>query len=331
MNSSLDVPEPAVDWGRQWLLPVSPVAPCGPSLEYDPDYAVLRSCMVPRVEAQYGDFIGLPEAPNWGDIERDCAQLLARTRDLHVLVWLCRARTRLAGAAGLAQALALLAAVLARWTDAVHPQRVIEGEEDPTVRANAVAALADPEGLVGDVRDIVIEAGTAARLSVRDVERASRVSAGALLRDSVVQQLSELRRTSAADPQAPLNRLASAARSLDGIARWSRAQLGGHAPELRALEQLLEPFGGAAQDPPARRASPVPAMRLDDAVTVARPASRDEALSAIRAVRAWFEVHEPSTPVVVLLRQAENLVGKPFSEVVGAIPQDLLQKWEAGR
>lgn len=334
-------PGPAVsgdlvdDWGAQWLSPVSPTAPCGPSLEYDPDHAVLRSRMLPRAEAQYGDFIGLAEAPNWGEVERDCVRLLARTRDIHLLVWLCRARTRLAGATGLAQGLAVLAAVLARWPDAVHPQRVIEGEDDPTVRTNALAALADPDGLVGDVREIVVHAGSAARLTVRDVDRALHAAGGASLRDSVGRQLSELRRVSGSDPGAPLNRLASAACSVQRIVRWSRAQLAGEAPEPHPLQRLLSPFhlsnDVAAHEAPGRRTSSVTVAPLADAAAHQRPTSRDDALNAIRAVRAWFEVHEPSTPVVLLLRQAESLVGRPFAEVVGAIPQELLQKWGAAK
>ncbi|BEP68847.1 MULTISPECIES: type VI secretion system ImpA family N-terminal domain-containing protein [unclassified Variovorax] len=127
------------------LSPFSAAAPCGPSLEYDAEYAVLLARMSPRGDAQYGQFVGAPDAPNWAEIERDCRRLLLRTRDINLFVWLCRARTRLAQAAGLAQSLVLLVEALRTWPEAVHPQLVIEGERDPAVRANALAALADPE------------------------------------------------------------------------------------------------------------------------------------------------------------------------------------------
>lgn len=45
-------------------LPLSPTAPCGPSLEYDSEYAVLLSRLSPRGDAQYGEFVGVPDAPN---------------------------------------------------------------------------------------------------------------------------------------------------------------------------------------------------------------------------------------------------------------------------
>ena len=84
------------------MLPISTDAPCGASLEYDAEYAILLSRMTPRGEAQYGDFVGTPEAPNWAEIERDCRRLLLRTKDINLFAWLCRARARLGQSAGLA-------------------------------------------------------------------------------------------------------------------------------------------------------------------------------------------------------------------------------------
>ena len=47
-----------------------------------------------------------------------------------------------------------------------------QGDRDPALRANALAALADPEGLLSDVREVVIAANAARHLTVREVERA---------------------------------------------------------------------------------------------------------------------------------------------------------------
>jgi type VI secretion system protein ImpA len=102
---------PAIDW----LQPVSALAPCGPSLEYDHEYAVLLSRMTPQADAQYGSFVGTPEVPNWAEVERDCQRLLLRTKDINLLVWLCRARTRLSQAAGLAHVLGMLRELLEAW------------------------------------------------------------------------------------------------------------------------------------------------------------------------------------------------------------------------
>ncbi len=56
---------------------------------------------------------------------------------------------------------------------------------------------------------------------------------------------------------------------------------------------------------------------------------RNDALERLRVIRRWFEHSEPSSPTIPLLRQAERLVGKRFSEVINEIPVELLEKWDA--
>ncbi|MCR6475737.1 type VI secretion system ImpA family N-terminal domain-containing protein [Variovorax sp. ZS18.2.2] len=310
------------------LEPLNARAPCGPSLEYDAEYAVLLSRMSPRGDAQYGQFVGTPEAPNWAEIERDCRRLLLRTRDINLFVWLCRARTRLAQAAGLAQSLAVLSEVLERWPDAVHPQLVVEGERDPAVRANALAALADPDGLLGDVREIVVAANAARHLTVREIERAWSVPrlADAPSPESVAQQLTQLRLAANGDADAPVNLLSQALRASRQIADWAARQLSGDAPSLQALIDLLKPFD---EIDAIHRAEPVSSREGTERPSVSGPAPRDDVLRAIRSAREWFENHEPSSPVAVLLKQAERMVGQRFALVANAIPLDLLQKWDS--
>ncbi|MGJ7615121.1 MULTISPECIES: ImpA family type VI secretion system protein [unclassified Variovorax] len=312
-------------------LPLSPTAPCGPSLEYDAEYAVLLSRMSPRGEAQYGEFMGVPEAPNWAEIERDCRRLLSRTRDINLFVWICRARTRLAHAAGLAPSLGALAEALQTWPDAIHPLLVVEGERDPAVRANALAALADPEGLLGDVREIVVAANAARHLTVREVERAFAVprQVGSPSPEWVAQQLDGLRRSAADDVDAPVSLLATASKAVREIAAWSASNLGQDAPSLQALGVLLAPF-----ELPEPQGEAEPAEHAEAHGLVERPRSpsalsRDDVRDSIRDAREWFEIHEPSSPVAVLLGQAERMVGRRFSEVADAIPLDLVRKWDA--
>ncbi len=268
--------------------------------------------------------------------------MLLRTRDIHLFVWLCRARTRLAHAAGLAQGLSMLSDVLRAWPDAIHPQVVIEGQSDPEVRANALGALADPQGLLADVREIVVAPSTAMRLTVRDVERAFAVprAADAQSAESVSRQLDALR--AAGDASAPVYLLAQAARDAHAIDAWARSELGGHAPRLEGLLRVLDlfAFGTAAAKPIVARSetSPEPSpdalehARALQALLMPRvagdPRTRSDVLSSIRDAREWFEAHEPSSPVAVLLRQAERMVGKRFSQVADSIPLDLLHKWE---
>lgn len=340
----MNLPDTALD--ASLMQPIAADEPCGPSLEYDAEYAVLLARLNPGTEAQYGPFVGVPEAPNWAEIERDCRRLLLRTKDINLLVWLCRARTRLAQAAGLVQMLSTLHAMLRAWPDTLHPQKVIEGELDPAVRANALAALADPDGLLGDVRDVVAATQTVLRLTVRDVERAlaPRRAPDALEPEAVRQQLHALRVAAAGDPLAPVHLLAQAAHLVGAIQAWIDVHLYDHGPSLAPLAQLLRPFAvpvkSPTSGPPATPIgvtgvrAPLPVDPVGGEFTAygfmpATPAStRDDMLRSIRGARDWFETHEPSSPVAVLLRQAERMVGKRFHEIADAIPLDLLRQWE---
>lgn len=58
-------------------------------------------------------------------------------------------------------------------------------------------------------------------------------------------------------------------------------------------------------------------------------AQRDQVRANIREAREWLEQNEPSSPVAILLKQAERLVGKRFAEVAQVIPPELLAKWDA--
>jgi type VI secretion system protein ImpA len=353
-QSSDSVP-PAVsaNVANEWALPVSAREPCGPSLEYDHEYAVLAARMVPRVSAQYGDFVETPDTINWHEVERDCQRLLLRTRDINLFVWLCRARTRLAQAEGLSQALSALNATLQAWPEHVHPQLTVDGERDAAVRSNALAGLIDPEGLMVDVGDIAVVSSTALRLTVRDVERAFAIprAAGALNPQSVTKQLADLHSAAQRDSQSPLSHLVGASGHVRSIEAWAKRHLGDDAPALTPLRRMLALFENPVSCAKVHEAEPplvefIPPLTQDmakkheahdgeiglaEGIAVSRSSSRNrnDVRSEIRASRIWFETHEPSSPVAVLLRQAERMVGRRFSQVVNSIPPDLLQRWEA--
>ncbi|RZJ21879.1 MAG: type VI secretion system protein TssA [Haliea sp.] len=229
--------------------------PCGPNLEYDPDYGLLRTRLEPGSEAQYGSFVARGDGPDWTQAERGCRALLLRTTDITLLIWLTRCRCRLAGAVGLSEGLDGLLHALLSDPVHIHPQRFIDGVDDPQVRANALAALADPCGLVADVRDITVGARAGERLAVRDVERLIGSAAhapGPLLPPAVLQQLGEWHAAGSAELQA----LADAANAFRRISNWAATNLGDAAPDLCAFGRLMQCFE-AFTGPHARAANTV--------------------------------------------------------------------------
>lgn len=355
----------------QWLIPIAgdPAQPCGPNLEYDCDYAVLQSRLTPSAQVQYGDFTTETQAPDWAAIERDARALSQRTRDINILIWLTRARTRRAGAQGLVEGLSVLHAAMQQWPDHLHPQMHIDGEHDPQVRANALAALCDPEGLLADIRDIAISTSAVAPLSVKDVERALAVPRSAYntstLDPKVVrEQLVQMQHKG----DARLQSLKDSAQLVQHIAQWNQTHLQQDAPELKPLTQLLGNLLNYDQVPPkvlieavdeqpnTQRYTPqvepqgtdLPIHSWTRAVqgiansvetgqsplthqqsNLVSPHSQREYIRQLMAqVTDWIEENEPSSPVSVLLRQAQHLWGKRYADIAAVIPHELLTKWD---
>ncbi|MBR8315953.1 type VI secretion system ImpA family N-terminal domain-containing protein [Burkholderia dolosa] len=334
------------------LEPVSADAPCGPDLEYDPAFVMLHAAVAPRTDAQYGDFVDAPPQANWAEAERDCRALLLRTKDIRLLTILIRCRIRQSGAEGLRDGVALLLQMLARYGEALHPMPTIDGERDPLVYSNAIAALADADATLADARDIRLPKTAGLQLQLRDIEKAFAVprAKDALAPESASRLLSEL--WNRRDPV--IVALADAQRAVVEIATWTRDALQNDAPDLDGIVKLLRPFAPAALDAgcapvaagssdtrpqPSSAAEAVECASADTAPHerheparaphVARPADRWSALAAIRETRLWFEQNEPSSPVIVLLRQSERMVGKRFSELANVIPAELLAQWDA--
>jgi type VI secretion system protein ImpA len=338
------------------LARVSEARPCGENLEYDSEYAVLQSRLEPKAEVQYGKFSSKPEAPEWAEVERDAWRLLLKSKDISILVWFTRARCRMAGASGLLEGLSTLQAVLQAYPEQVHPQLVLDGVPDPAVRANALAALCDPEGLLGDLREVIVTGSTAFRLSVRDVERAFSFPRPPYAPDPEVvkRQLADLH----AKRDASLLALLACGNCVQAIDQWAHATLKDDAPSLAPLARLLAAFGSFAE--PEKRGTKLQAEAMEPGqgklvvgedfkpmaartvhhaeglTTLAPPMlhqniveEREQIRALLRQVRQWIEHHEPSSPVTILIKQADRMWGKRFSEIATMIPPDLMKAWDS--
>jgi type VI secretion system protein ImpA len=346
---------------HDWLAPVSANAPCGADLEYDPEYVVMAAKSTAQPDAQYGNFVGSADPVNWGDIDRDCRRLMLRTKDMRIAILFIRCRTRLAGADGLGEGMQLLASLLETYADTIHPQLAVDVDREAAleIRANALQALIDTEGLLSDLREVTFGKSSIARLQVRDVERAFARPrpADALSQDSVSQQLDALRERD----RASLSGFDLARTSLVSIAAWCEENLGVVAPDLTALNKLLGLFAGpeinqvdhaeqqdiddsineeAVVSPESLSADvpfdpalqePIPSVEAVPSIRISRVSttSRQMALDNIRHARTWFEINEPSSPIPILLKRAEQFVGARYAQSVRAIPADLLAQWDS--
>lgn len=338
-NDAMDIHIPL-----EWLDPISEAEPCGPSLDYDTEFSVLQTRLAPKADIKYGNFETAAPAIDWTEVERDSRRLLLRSKDISVFVWFTRARCQRAGAVGLLEGLIALQQVLSKFEQHVHPQLHIEGMHDPAVRANAIEALCDPDGLIGDIRDVVISSSTSLRLTVRDVERAFALPtpAYALDPEMVLRQIEDLYQRK----HRTLLTLIGCLKSIEKINAWAQHNLEEDAPSLESVLKLLRVLLPQSDrlNQAESASSPVylmPQKNHLDTVLVVESTSVNHALPALSSVdqreqircslvqvREWIERNEPSSPVAVLLKQAERMWGKRFSEVAHIIPAELLQIWD---
>ncbi len=341
--------------------PVEGPHPCGEDLEYDPDFMALQQATTGKREQQFGTTIIPAEPPDWARVERIAKQLCSRTRDLRVLVPLTLAWTENRGLPGYVEGLQLVDAVLQKFWDDVHPRVTEDGFEDPLPRMNALAALAEAEGLGRSVRDARLLDDGGASMTLRQVE--------ALLDSSKTDQidypggigrLRDAARRAQEKAAAPVVALREALELLQRIRETSERALGqSWAPDfsrleksLRTVVQLLPEQSQTDQEEAVPPHSPVGSddnAQLPSAVNgtaesvgmglrAARVkdieiSSRDDVQVLLEKACQYLERTEPSHPSPMLIRRAQRLLDLNFFQIIEELVPEGLQKIEslAGR
>ncbi|WP_369935074.1 type VI secretion system protein TssA [Xanthomonas tesorieronis] len=318
------------------LAPIADDAASGPDLEYDPDFLALDRAAANKAERAVGDSVIAAEEPDWDKVQTLALALFRRSHDLRVAIHLSAAWLRLRGLPGWADGLALVHALLAQRWDSVHPQLDAEDDDDPTARVNAVVALGDPLGLLGALRTTAfVQSPRLGRFSLRDLRLANGSVKPANPGDSV-PSLAEIEACcldcsleALGETVAAVQRAQQLAREVDAL---FAERIGSAAPDLkpllgdlRDLERFLLPQwtarnGGAAEgdaagetpaDGEGGTAAPAGAGGGN-----ARIASPDDVMRRLDEICAYYASHEPSSPVPLLLRRAQRLVGRNFLDLL---------------
>ncbi|WP_233853356.1 type VI secretion system protein TssA [Paraburkholderia sp. HD33-4] len=331
----------------EMLADISAASPCGDDLEYDPDFLALEQVVNGKPEVQFGETMVAATPPDWKVAEALSLDLLTKGRDLRVAVHLARALLNRRRFAGFAEGLALVEGLLEQRWDHVYPQLDADDDNDPTARVNALAALVETSGMLVDVRDAPLASSRAhGVVSLRDIEYATGevplakgIEAPSLSSiDAVIADAHEdasdahtallAASHSAMRIETVLTERVGAARSIDlsPLTKLLR----------RAADFLGERLNDAAGSPEASSDGEAGTGERVGAAPAAVPVSgditdRQDVIRMIDKICAYYERHEPSSPVPLLLQRARRLVDKNFMEILQDLaPEGMSQARQVG-
>ncbi|MBL0419610.1 type VI secretion system protein TssA [Ramlibacter sp. AW1] len=312
--------------------------PCGPDLELEPDFQQLERAAQGKPETQFSEAV----PPNWKDVQQRAESVLARSRDLRAAVLWVRAVVSQQGFPALEPGLALVEGLLGRFWDHLHP---LPDDGDPYARMNALALLAEPGALLGDLRrSTFFNLPGIGELRTRDIEvglrlMPPRTGEAPLARE----QLSDmLRDATGAQPSLREASRGALARlqAIAGMAA-SHATADTPPPDWKALQKLLEGTESLMPQEPSLPAGTLPAdsgqeqaqahaAAFDGAPSAGASRlasgvrSREDAVRAIDMICDYLERAEPTNPAPLFLRRARRLISHSFLQLVKELAPEAL-------
>lgn len=320
------------------VKPISIDSPCGDDLDEEGDLDFLNG--LARVEGQLpASFLTRDEAGDLQTFDRSTIDfgretklllgLLDRTRDLRLLVLLGRLAMLNRDLVGFGQVTSAIEALLRVHWDTLNPRGDGNGFE---LRAAVLQTLEDNPTVILPLQHLPLFHSRRygpidfRALMIADGEVAARGSEPGPDRAAIERALAETDAEALRPLRDALATIAHACESIEGLT----ASLGGNGARV-ALDRLhgivgrmLDFLKGSApvQAPAAEPAQQDPGSRA--AVAGAEPAAAAvgaiattaQAGAALAAAAAYLRRHEPSSPAEVLVRQAQDLIGRSFVDVM---------------
>jgi len=314
-------------------------APSGEDLEYDPGFTELEIAAQPGEERQAGEEILAAEEPDYKEVSALALAVLGRSHDLRAAVYLAEAQLRLSGFPGFAEVTSYIRQCLERHWDTCHPQLDADDDNDPTMRVNAVLALADGNRILRGIRKAPLtQSRTFGAISLRDIA----VAEGEIVATEDMEEVHDNSSVGAAfqdTDEAVLRAIAAAVsgalEDVEAISAKFDAEVPGQGPDLDPLVKLLrqakarmtaaigepeeaETATEEAEDAPATRSSGGGGGGGGGGGVN----NRTDVLNAIDRIIAYYARSEPSSPVPILLNRAKKLVNADFMTIMKNLAPD---------
>ena len=314
------------------LAPVSDESPAGEDLAYDPDRTEIEQAFERSVSV---DITGAAETESdidWRRVIGLIEQQSARTKDIWLAVYLCRAGARSGDLAVLEVGTEFLAGLCERYWDSMHPALDDYGFQG---RKGPCESLANVGAFLGPLRRVVLLRH--ARLGAFTGDDFERFRAGGEGEDGYGMFRAALSETPDADIVeigTRLDAITAAIKRADGVldANADGDTGANFTATYEAISQIRRAVLSFAAAPPADDDAGAAAGGAGAGASdtgggprlVGRVESREDVLKALDAIADYYRRKEPVSPVPLALLRARNWVDADFMSVLADIAPDSL-------
>ncbi len=327
------------------LKEISPGAPCGDYLEYDPAYLELAT----EIQGKPDDLITGEKAPppNWRDIHKAAQAILRRSKDLQIAVYLTRALIPLEGVPGFRDGLKLVLGLLEAYWDDIHPVLDPDDNLDPTARINILEELSNFDSVLRPLSLApLVESKAVGRYTLRDIQFATDK-----LSPTQGEEKPDLNVIKAAfqdlSPETVKFMYQAINDSADVVTQlqaFVNGKVGiGNGADLSALAALLKDMLSAYNQystigalDAATGEEELADQQVASGGSAPRPqaagvggiGSRQDVLKALDLICKYYAESEPSSPVPILLHRAKHLVAADFMEILQNLLPDAVSQMD---
>jgi len=309
------------------LAKVSEERPCGADTQpLDRTYRAIKNCIQSNGQT------------NWQKLAEDSFELLKTSRHLEISLYFTLALLRLEGIPGFCQGLRLIHELLKGFWEDVYPQLETDGGDRAVRRRSNLVKNLSPLSVTDQdpfqfkywlSRTVLCGSKAPDQFSWRDIQIAKQeIVPGPNERSAEMAAVEAAFR--AAGPgglRALSDTLDQAITHVDGIEKVfeekapgrTELALDGLKSDLDNIRKLVQSHlevspTGVPAGPEGASAGPKEGASVR--TLTGGLASRQQAVQVLEQVCRYFEQHEPSSPVPLLLRRAQSLVSKGFLEII---------------
>jgi len=316
------------------LVAISDDAPSGENLEYEDVFTALELVAQPGEERQAGDEIIAAEEPNYREVAEKAKAVLEQSHDLRAAVHLADAIVRQNGFEGFAGVTTYIKDCLTDYWDTCHPQ-LDEDDGDATMRVNAVLGLGDQKSTV--LRGVRSAPMTMSQAFGKVTLRMLDIQSGEVTarEDEVVLDSNAMAAAyKDTDPdtlQGIFDAVSTAHSDVVAINAIFDDKIPGEGPDLNPLIKSLKTAEGLigehlgietegdeeTEDPAAESASEGGGVKK--AAAPGEINSQSDVAHSLKKIIQYYEKHEPSSPLPMILERALRLVGADFMTIINDV------------